>query len=64
MFDRFKEGLKSIVDRFKYKELSEEVFEELRDDLLILLIVNDVSYEAAESILNEIKSYALSKRYE
>jgi fused signal recognition particle receptor len=64
MFDKFKKSLNSILESFKYKELDEKRFNELRDELLLFLVENDVAYEVAEDILDNLKNTVLGRKFE
>lgn len=64
MFEKFKKSLNSILESFKYKELDEKRFNELKEELLLFLVENDVAYEVAEDILVNLKDMVIGKRFE
>jgi fused signal recognition particle receptor len=56
VFDKLKQGLKSIVDKISKTGLSDKDLEPLIWDLQIQLIGSDVSVQVAEKVCEELKS--------
>jgi signal recognition particle GTPase len=56
VFDRLKQGLKSIVDKISKTDLSEKDLESLLLELKMQLIGNDVSVQVAEKVCEELKN--------
>jgi len=64
MFNKFREGFRKIIDKIRYKEIDLKTFEELKDELLLFLVENDVSYEVAEDIISRIRSKLFHVKYD
>lgn len=64
MFDLFRKKLDSILKPFKYKELTKKDFEEIKEELVIFLIENDVAYEVAEEIIGDLEKLVIEKRFD
>ncbi len=56
MFDKLRKAFKNLVDVVTTKTLSEKDFEELRDSLILELIENDVAFQVAEEIVNNLSN--------
>jgi fused signal recognition particle receptor len=55
LFEKFKQGLKGIIERINSSGLTEKDLDPILWDLQIQLISNDVSVEVAEQISNNLK---------
>ena len=64
MFEKFKKSLNVILESFKYKELDEKRFDEFREELLLFMVENDVAYEVAEDILDNLRSAVIGRKFE
>lgn len=54
MFDRLKQGLRSVVDRISKGELGEKDLESILWELQLQLIANDVAVDVAERVCQEL----------
>ena len=55
MFDKLKQGLRSVVERISRSELSDEDLEPILWDLQLQLISNDVAVDVAARVCEELK---------
>ncbi len=62
MFRNFREGLRRIVDKVGYTEITLDRLERFRDDILMFLLENDVAYEAAERFIENFFEYLRGAR--
>ncbi len=56
MFDKLRRVFKNIVDIVATKTLSEKDFEGLRESLILELIENDVAFQVAEEIVDNLRN--------
>ena len=56
MFEKLRSVFNKIVEQLTTVELSEKTIDEMHDDLLLDLIDNDVAYDVAEHIIENLKS--------
>lgn len=61
VFEAFRSALNSLVNKVKYRELSEREISTLMDDMLLELLSADVAYEAALDMLNAIRDSLTGK---
>ncbi len=55
MFDRLRSGINNVIKKIKIKELSEKELSKVLSELQKVLIKNEVSIEATETITNRVK---------
>ncbi|MFP3241938.1 signal recognition particle-docking protein FtsY [Caldisphaera sp.] len=59
MFEGLKKAFQKVANSFKekveYKEIKEDDIEEILEDLKLDMIENDVAYDIADSIINDVK---------
>lgn len=55
MFDRLRRAFKDVIDIVSTKTLSEKDFEGLRESLILELIENDVAFQVAEEIVDNLR---------
>ncbi len=61
VFEAFRSALNSLVDKVKYRTLSEKEISSLTDEILLELLSADVAYEAALEMLNTVKDSLTGK---
>lgn len=54
MFEKLKSGLNGLVQKVSQKELSDEEITQILDDFLLVLVENDVAYDVAKKICDQL----------
>ena len=62
MFKKLKDAINSSLEKISKKVLSEKDLEDLLWELQIQLVQNDVAFEAAEKIVNDIKQQLIGEK--
>ncbi len=55
MFERLRQGLKGVIERISKTQLSREELDPILEDLQLQLLSNDVAFEVASGICEELK---------
>ena len=64
MFDLLRGAINSLLDKVRYRSLSERELEEILSGALLDLVSADVAYEVAEDIVNSVKKSLLGVKVE
>jgi fused signal recognition particle receptor len=54
VFEKLKSGLNGLVQKVSQKELSDEEITQILDDFLLVLVENDVAYDVAKKICDQL----------